>query len=407
MSARGRVLIAGAGIAGLATGIALRQAGFDVTVFERADDPLAAAGSALGLHPTAVLALRSLGLDGPVVEAGAEVHRWELLDWRGERIGGWPQTKVSEAFGAPSITLPRARLHRALHAAFPAGELRRGSTAAGYRETDAGVEILLADGTRESGHLLIGADGLHSAVRRQAHGDSPPREAGFTAWRAVSDKVLPGGDTVPTARQILGAGATFGSWPLPGGRTYWVATLSDDVRRAAGLAARPEGSAHTAEEHTLLAEAFRTAPSPAAELVEATPSDRVVRTPIVDRPPRAGWSTARTLLIGDAAHPMVPTTGQGGGQALLDAVAVGSVLRGVDLHERHALGERLHAFEQQRFPVATGVAQAAWHLGRLHHERDPEQVALRDRRLQATTEAEWLSRQGLGPASTAGSRSAR
>ncbi|GLF95489.1 FAD-dependent monooxygenase [Streptomyces yaizuensis] len=406
MSARGRVLIAGAGIAGLATGIALRQAGFDVVVLERADDPLAAAGSALGLHPTAVLALRSLGLDGPVVEAGAEVHRWELLDWRGERIGGWPQTEVSRVFGAPSITLPRARLHQALHAATPAGQVCRGATVAGYRETGAGVEILLADGTRESGDLLIGADGLHSAVRRQTHGDAPPRAAGFTAWRAVADQVLPGDTTVPTARQILGTGVTFGSWPLPGGHTYWVATVSDDAKAAAGLAGRPEGSAHTATAHALLTDVFRTAPSRAAGLIAATPPDRVVRTPIADRPPRAGWSTPRTLLIGDAAHPMVPTTGQGAGQALLDAEALGTVLRGVDLREHHALGERLRAFEEQRFPVATGAAQAAWHLGRLHHERDPEQVALRNRRLRATTEAEWLSRQGLGPASIADSRSA-
>ncbi|MBU6532285.1 FAD-dependent oxidoreductase [Streptomyces mayonensis] len=399
MSGQGRVLVAGAGIAGLATAIALRDAGFDVTVFERAADPLGAAGSALGLHPAAVLALRSLGVDGPVVEGGAEVDRWELQDWGGRRIGGWPQTKVSEAFGAPSITVPRALLHQALHAAFPEGQLRRGTTVAGYRETGDGVELLLADGTRQSGHLLIGADGLRSAVRRQMHGDTPLRPAGFTAWRAVGDKVV-GSDPVPTARQVLGAGATFGSWPLPGGRTYWVATLADEEQEAAGLT-RPPDSPHTPEEHARLADAFRTAPSPAAGLIEATTPDRVVRTPILDRPPQAGWSTARTLLVGDAAHPMVPTTGQGGGQALLDSVAVGNVLRGADLRDHHGLAVRLHQFEEQRFPVTAKVAQAAWHQGRIHHERDPEQVALRDRRLHATTEAEWLSRLGLGPASTA------
>lgn len=398
MSGQGRVLIAGAGIAGLATAIALRDAGFDVTVFERAADPLGAVGSALGLNPAAVLALRSLGIDAPVIEGGAEVDRWELLDWDGRRIGGWPQTKVSEAFGAPSVTVPRAVLHQALHEAFPEGRLRRGATAAGYRETGDGVELLLSDGTRESGHLLIGADGLHSAVRRQMHGDSPLRPAGFTAWRAVSYKTL-GSDPAPTARQVLGAGATFGSWPLPDGRTYWVATLADEEQEAAGLTRRQEGAPHTPEDHVRLAEAFRTAPSPVAELIGATASDRVIRTQILDRPPRAGWSTARTLLVGDAAHPMVPTTGQGGGQALLDSVAAGNALRGADLRDHRGLAGRLRQFEAQRFPVAAGAAQAAWHLGRLHHERDPEQVVLRDRRFHATTEAEWLSRQGLGPAS--------
>ncbi|MFE2584102.1 FAD-dependent oxidoreductase [Streptomyces sp. NPDC059378] len=406
MSARGRVLIAGAGIAGLATAVALRGAGFEVTVHERADDGFGTAGSALGLNPAAVLALRALGLDGPVIESGAEVHHWELLNWNGERIGGWPQTKVSKAFGAPSITLPRARLHQTLHAALSDGELRLGSTVAGYRETAAGVELLLSDGTHERGHLLIGADGLHSAVRRQMHGDTPPRPAGFTAWRAVSDKAAEDHSSL-TARQILGSGATFGSWPLPGGRTYWVATLADEERETAGLTPRTGASAHTPKDHAALADAFRKAPPQAVALIEATAPAKVVRTPILDRPPLAGWSTLRTLLIGDAAHPMVPTTGQGGGQSLLDAIAVADVLRGADLHDHHGLAGRLHHFEEQRFPVATGAAQAAWHLGRLHHERDPEQVALRDRRLQAVTEAEWLSRQGLGPAFPAASRSAR
>ncbi|MGW1156974.1 FAD-dependent monooxygenase [Streptomyces sp. NPDC002519] len=406
MTAPDRVLVAGAGLAGLATAVALRAAGFHVTVFERVGDDRGSAGSALGLHPAAVLALRSLGLDTPVVESGAEVHRWEMLSWSGERISGWPQTKVSEAFGAPSITVPRARLHHALRSALDDGVVRHSAAVAGYRETADGVDVLLADGTRERGRLLIGADGLHSAVRRQMHGDTPPRPAGFTAWRAISD-TTPEDRSVPTARQILGTGATFGYWPLSERQTYWVATLADEEQRTAGLGDRAGSAPHTPQDHALLADAFRKAPPRAAELIEATAPAQVIRTPILDRPPLAGWSTARTLLIGDAAHPMVPTTGQGGGQALLDAVAVADALRGADLRDHHGIAARLHNVEEQRFAVATGAAQAAWHLGRLHHETDPQQVALRDRRFQDTTEAEWLSRLGVGPASTAPSRSAR
>ncbi|MDG4763518.1 FAD-dependent monooxygenase [Solwaraspora sp. WMMD406] len=402
MKSRNRVLIAGAGIAGLATAIALRAAGFEVIVYERTDDA-DTGGSALGLHPVAVRALRLLGLDAEVIAGGIEVQRWELLSWSGEHIGGWPQTKVSEAFGAPSITVPRACLHEALRRALPDGVVRHGSAVAGFHETDAGVEVLLADGTREPGHLLVGADGLRSAVRRQMRGDTPPRSAHFTAWRAVSDERLetPG---IATARQVIGAGATFGWWPLPGGRTYWVATLSDEQQETAGLLRRTGSHVHSSWDHARLADSFRKAPMRAAELIEATTSAQVIRTPIFDRPPDAGWSTARTLLIGDAAHPMVPTTGQGGGQALLDAVAVADVLRSAQLGDPHDLAARLRNFEEQRFPVTSRVAQAAWHLGRLHHERDPDQVASRDRRFQDTTEAEWLSRMGL-PVPTAPPRS--
>jgi len=406
MTAAGRVLVVGGGIGGLATAIALRAAGFGVTVFERTADP-GDAGAALGLHPTAVLSLRRLGVDGPVVDAGEEVRRWELLSWSGERIGGWPQTAVSEAFGAPSITVPRAALHDALRSGLPDGTVRLGSAAVGYRETPDGVELLLSDGTRERGHLLIGADGLHSVVRRQLIGDTPLRPAGFTAWRAISNTV-PGGNTDRTARQVLGAGATFGRWPLSDGRAYWVATLADEEQAEAGLAQRSTSArtTHTTDAHGRLAAYFREAPALAAELIKSTPPSRVIRTPLFDRPPTPGWSSPRAVLIGDAAHPMLPTTGQGGGQALLDAVAVADVLRGADLSSTADLAARLHRFEEDRFPVAAGVAQAAWHLGRLHHEREPEQVALRDRRFHATTEAEWLGRMGLGSAATTSQRSA-
>ncbi|MEY9836977.1 FAD-dependent oxidoreductase [Streptacidiphilus sp. EB103A] len=399
---RGRIAVAGGGIAGMAAAIALREAGFEVAVHER-ERRLDAAGSALGLHPGAVLALRRLGLDRQVVAAGEEVRTWEFLSWEGERIGGWPQSKVSEAMGAPSVTVLRSQLQRALHAAVRPEDLRLGSIATGYREGADGVELLLADGTRDRAQLLIAADGLHSVVRRQTLGDAPLRRAGFTSWRAVSN-VAPAGLRPSTARQVLGTGATFGSWPLTGGRTYWVATLADELASAPGADDRTR--VHGAAEHAGLLSAFQGAPEPTAELVAATPPDQVVRTPILDRLPTPGWATARTLLVGDAAHPMVPTTGQGAGQALLDAVALADLLQDADLGDRGDLARRLRAFEEQRFPVVTAAAQAAWHSGRLHHELDPEQVELRNRRFQATSEAEWLSRMGLSPVSDTARRSA-
>lgn len=404
MTGQGRVLIVGAGIAGLAGAIALRDAGFEVTVYERAAG-LDTAGAALGLHPTAMLSLRRLGVDGPVLAVGEEVDRWELLSWTGECIGGWPQTAVSEAFGAPSITVPRAPLQRALRSGVEDGSLRLGATAMGYREVAGGVELLLSDGTRDRGHLLLGADGLHSVTRRQMQGDTPLRPAGFTAWRAICGP-LAQAPADRTARQILGRGATFGRWPLAGGRTYWVATVADADQEEAGLTPGAATAPHTATDHARLADHFRKAPAPAADLIEATVPDQVIRTPLFDRPPAPGWSRARTVLIGDAAHPMLPTTGQGGGQALLDAVSVADALAGCDLADQADLAARLRRFEERRFPVVTGIAQGAWHMGQVHHERDPEQVALRDRRFRDTTETEWLARMGLGPATTA-PRSAR
>jgi 2-polyprenyl-6-methoxyphenol hydroxylase-like FAD-dependent oxidoreductase len=399
---RGTVAIAGGGIAGLAAAVALRAEGFEVLVHERAGG-LGEAGSALGLHPTAVLALRRLGLDEPVVAAGAPVDEWLLADWAGARLGGWPQHLVSARYGAPSVTVPRTVLQQTLKDALAADRVRLGVPAVGYRERAEEADLLLADGSRTGADLVIGADGLHSVLRRQMHGDAEPRPAGFTSWRAVAYGP-PAGPGL--AWQALGQGRSFTCFPLAGGRAYWAATLDRDLRAAHGLE-EGSGAPRPAERHARLTAAFADGPDPIGRLLQATAPDTVLCTPIVDRPPAPSWSTARALLIGDAAHPMVPTTGQGAGQALIDAVALADALRGADLADGADLTRRLTAFERQRMPVVGGISQAAWHLGRMHHERDPELVRQRDARLRATTEAEWLARAGLTPeAATAAPRSA-
>ncbi|MFF4712924.1 FAD-dependent monooxygenase [Streptomyces eurythermus] len=380
------IAIVGAGIAGLACGSALRKAGFDVKVYERADAP-AETGSALGLHSSAVLALRALGVAAPVEQAGQEVRDWEIRAWDGEVLAAWPQSKVSAAIGAPGITVPRSVLWEALRSAFP--DVRTGHTLTSYTADTRGVVLEFADGSTDEAGLLIAADGLRSTVRERHFGDGPPGYAGFTAWRGIC-AAPPDGLDPHLARQTLGDRSTFGMWPLADGSVYWVATRAvPDDATAADLAP------------------FRGTHAPVPQLIEATAPDRILRTPVYDRPPRPGWSGTRTVLVGDAAHPMVPTTGQGASQALLDAVTLAQVLSKLaSLDDPEPLATALSEYEKRRFPMTAAMAAEARRLGELHHTADPQLRLRRDQQLRDTTAEEWITRMSgrANPATSTGGR---
>lgn len=381
-----QVAIAGGGIAGLACAIALTRIGADVTVYERST--AVQGGGAIGLHSSAVLALRSLGVDAPVLAAGKEVMRWEFRTWRGGALASWPQAAVSAAMGAPGITVARQAVLDALRAGAAAASVRAGRVVtAVHQEHDrpgAPVTLRLADGTDTVADLVIGADGLRSVVRASLPGQgSPVAYAGFIAFRGVCPRrpaSLPDG----LARQTLGRKATFGVWPLPDEQSYWVATIA--------MADREAREADPVTTHRLLARRFARAHRPIPQLIADTPADTVLRTPIYHRVPVAGWQHGRVCLIGDSAHPMLPTTGQGGGQALLDALALADCLRGIDIGSAGELGTALREFESRRLPVVAAIAAEARRLGAVHHTGSPVARYRRNKAMRHTPEQEWVAR---------------
>ncbi|MEO6006806.1 MAG: FAD-dependent monooxygenase [Vicinamibacteraceae bacterium] len=305
-------LIVGAGIGGLAAGIALRRAGWRARIFERAAAPREL-GFALNLAPNAVLALRALGVADRIE---AEAHWMRVGELR--RMDGRTLKRLdigAVAPGTPSLIALRQTLHGALLDATPADDLALGCAGAGVERDGAGVTLVLADGRRERGDILVGADGLGSAIRRHLHpADPPPRASGLCAVRGVVRGVTdPLGGLSGTI--YLGRGCEAAAVRASADAIYWfVSVRASSVASAAGDA--------PAVARLLLARlppAFRAVAEPTA------PGDLRYDV-LVDRDPIARWGDGPVTLLGDAAHPMLPQTGQGAAQALEDAVALGAAL---------------------------------------------------------------------------------
>ncbi len=314
--------VVGAGIGGLAAAIALRQAGWEATVYEAAPEvrPL---GAGLSIWPNGVRALRDLGLAD--LAAAAPRADGALRRADGSALAGFDPDALEARFGAPLVGFHRADLHRGLIAALGSGRVRTGMRLVGLEDG----ELRFEDGTSVQADLVVGADGLSSTVRAALLGDGEPRDSGIVAFRGVA-----GFDAPVPAGEWWGSGSVAGLLPLGDGRVYWYLAHRGEPDRAALPA--------------LVAEYGK----PLREVVGRADPGEVLLHRLHDRDPVAGWSRGSATLLGDAAHPMLPFLGQGAGSALGDAVALGAAVAAEPDVEA-----ALAAYEQARLePTAALVA---------------------------------------------------
>jgi salicylate hydroxylase len=339
--------IVGAGIGGLVAGIALQRAGHDVVVFEQAKQ-FARVGADINLTPNAVRALDGLGVgEAARVTAARPSHRISRSYDSGEETSRLEMADSAEAkYGAPQLTIHRADLLAALADMFPAERVALGKRAQSITPDAEGVDLRFEDGSSARVGLLIGADGIHSAVRSAMFGAESPRFTGIVAYRAVVPAERVAG--VPN----LGA---FTKWWGPNPQSQIVTFPLNRGRDVFIFATTPQDSWHL-ESWTApgsvdeLREQYVAYHPEARALLDAC--DTVLKTALYERDPMPAWAQGRMALLGDAAHPMLPFMAQGAGMAIEDAVVLARHLEGVAMDDAAAALKR---YEQARIERASQV----------------------------------------------------
>lgn len=340
------IAVIGAGIGGLTAAAALHRRGLDVHVYERGET-LREQGVGMHLGPNGTRLLHRLGLGEQLAQKAVRPEALEVRAFhngatvmRQDMGAGWEQL-----FHAPYLTVHRGDLHRMLASLLPAARVHTGREVVAYEESPKGVTLHFADGRSTRASALVGADGAHSVVRRRLTGPEQPVYSGNSALRGLVDAAdVPSLD--PTLMYMFaGPAARVLVYPVGGGRQFTYVVV----------APAPEGldeSWTSAADHSDLDAALTGWAPQVRELVAAARDVR--RWALYDRAPLERWSTARTTLLGDAAHPMLPHHGQGANQAIEDGVALAICL---DEAEPGAAGTAaaLARYEATRRPHTTRV----------------------------------------------------
>lgn len=347
-------IVVGGGIGSLAAAIALRRAGWDARVLERAGE-LREVGAGISLWPNALRALDLLGVGDQVraqggIEAGAG-FRNQAGDWLFRS-----NTRAIEQRYGPTILIRRATLLAILADALPAPAVSLSTEVTGIDEQPDHVRIEHTHGSTAA-DLVVAADGIRSRIRTALWPSAPaPRYAGYTTWRFITPKL----DVDAQVSEPWGRGERVGIFPFGDGTVY------------SYLAATVPPGEQANDELAELRRRFGTWHDPIPAMLDCIEPADVLRHDIYRLPPLDTYVIRRVALLGDAAHAMTPDFGQGGGTALEDAVELARQL------DTAHLADGLARYDRLRRPRTQTIARQSARFGALAQASTPVAAHLRD-----------------------------
>jgi len=362
-----KILIAGAGIGGLTVASCLMKAGYDVAVYEQAPE-LSEIGAGIQLSANAMHVLNSLGLGKAIAKMSVRpaAYVFRLHD-TGEIIGQFPLADEHERLnGAPYNQLHRADLHDVLAAKareFDKNVVRLNRRVAGFQESPAGVELHLMDGSRARGDLLIGADGVKSAVRAQIAGPDHAAYTGDAAWRLT----LPA-DQLPADFM----GQVMSVWMGPGSHVVCYYLRGGALLNFVGLVETEEISEEswTAKfPWERLKADFAGWHENIQTIIDKVDKDSCFRWSLYYRPPIATWSTRRATLLGDAVHATLPYLAQGACMAIEDGAVLTRALQSTE-----NVADALQLYERNRIDRTSRIVTGSDANRTLFHMRDQQKL---------------------------------
>jgi salicylate hydroxylase len=372
------VAIVGAGLGGLTAALALQRQGWRVRVYEQAP-VLGEVGAGLSLSPGAGRGLASLGVGPALLEASLPVPDIAFVHYRtGERLAGalTPDTPPDRGFET-ARHIHRADLHAILLAAVLAndpGAVQTGKRLERVEEGASHVVAQFADGEAAEAELLIGADGARSAVRRALFDDKPPIFAGQIAYRCLIpvDRAAPflGG---VNAMVSIGDRRIFNRYLIrKGALLNVIGIVQSDVW--------PEEGWNTPATVAEFKRAFEGFHASVLDLIDCAPTGHLIKWGLFVRPPIATWRAGRVVLLGDAAHPILPFLGLGGALAIEDGIVLARALTQASSFE-----QAFAAYEGGRLDRVETIRTQSIVQGQIIQARDPDRAGVNSSPSQNTT----------------------
>ncbi|MEE2996646.1 MAG: FAD-dependent monooxygenase [Pseudomonadota bacterium] len=383
-----KIAVIGGGLGGAAAALALHRKGHEVALYEKAPE-LGEIGAGLNLTPNALKALRYLGIEDQAVHTGYQVREQLIRSFRSGRVIARQRRSgdIVRKFGAEYITMHRADLLNLLVSGLNEGLYRTDAACVSAESQNDGAVVRFVDGSEVEADIVIGADGIHSAVRDSAFGKIEPRFTGCICWRGLVHR-----DALPDpafARQLI-------AWWGPHGHIVHYPVRRDG--ELVNFVAHYDsdhwiGESWTYEcEQSELMETYADWNPDLLGLIRS--SEKYYKWALYDRDPLDTWVNGRIALLGDSAHPMLPYLGQGGCMAIED----GCVLAEVITRSADDLDAALTLYERVRKPRATRAQLGSRFRAKQNHLVSPWARFRRDVRLA------WNSR--VGADSSAGQASA-
>ncbi|MES1022876.1 FAD-dependent urate hydroxylase HpxO [Gloeocapsa sp. BRSZ] len=350
-----KVVVIGAGIGGLTTGISLRQAGFEVEIYDRVKE-LRPAGAGISLWSNGVKVLNRLGLGEKMAQIGGQMDRMQYLTKTGELLNDIDLQPLVEEVGQRPYPVARTDLQQMLLDAYP-GEVNLNHKCIGVEEDAQGVTAVFENGHRATGDLLVAADGIHSILRRYVLNEQvQPKYGTYVNWNGL---VPASEDLAPKNSWAIYVGdhKRVSMMPVARDRFYFFF----DVPLPKGTPINPDYRAD-------LAEHFHGWAQPVQLLIERLEPSQTNRVEIHDVGPINKMVRGRVALLGDSAHATCPDLGQGGCQAMEDGLVLTQYLLTTNLGVEYAL----QRYEAERKERTGAVVQKARRRAEMIHGVDPD-----------------------------------
>jgi salicylate hydroxylase len=366
-----RIAVIGGGIGGLSAAVSLLRSGFEVDVYEQAPE-LNEVGGGINMAPNAVRILHRLGLAEGLDREGVRPRFTHQRRWQdGRTLQRAPLNPLcEELYGAPHMTIHRADLLAVIASGFPGERLHLGHRLVGLTNKGDAVEAWFDNGARITADVLVGADGIHSAVRAALFGEEDPAFAGCVAYRGL----------VPVER-IADLALELGnqSWVGPGGHLVHYPVSRGRLLNFVGWTEHDKWNREDWTDRATIVRALAAFEGwhPQIRHIIAAAETCFIWA-LFDRDPLPRWSLGRTTLLGDACHPMYPFMGQGAAQAIEDGAALAACLVAAGDADP---AETLREYERLRLPRVT-LVQAMSRANKIRFHM-PDGLA------QRTRDAEW------------------